>query len=77
VALEQLIPANHLRIAAVADLYPGRIAVLRRVPAVPVLGDNPLQVTLADQFEQALAFSFDSNLSASFIVTQTAVRLTR
>jgi len=58
-AFKQLIPANHLRIAAVFNLHPGRIAVLRRVPAVTVLGDNPLQVTLTDQLEQALPFAFD------------------
>jgi len=33
VALERLIAAKHLRIAAVADLHPRRIAVLDRLPA--------------------------------------------
>jgi len=58
-ALEQLIAADNLRIAAVFDLHPGRIAVLRRVPAVTVLGDDTLQVALADQLEKPLTIAFD------------------
>lgn len=58
-ALEQFIPADQLRATPVADLHPGRIVVLNRVPAEPVLGYDALQVTLAAQLEEPLAFGLD------------------
>jgi hypothetical protein len=50
--LEQVIPANQLRVPPVPDLHPSRVSIFDRVPALPVLRHQTSGSALADQLEQ-------------------------
>lgn len=58
-ASEQFIPADDLRIATVSDLHLSGVMIFDHVAALAMLGDNSLQVVLADQIKQPLAMAFD------------------